>query len=167
MLLKAILPPSIQNISDKFTLWSRTDVARGVWAPSFERPVRYDTRGGVGFRAAHMRTLASNMLLSALLKAKLEVHFAALDVLVAKLGRGVLGDTLPLGVDVGESGGRLRWQKVLSAQVLPVYTEGPVGSAAVTETPLGAPLSPRLLGLLLTGAEAVKLEVVRGRCWRW
>lgn len=58
---------------------------------------------------------ADSKLPSALHKAKMDVPLAALDVFVPTLVRGVVGNTLPAGVQVGETGGRLRCHKVRSA----------------------------------------------------
>lgn len=120
-------------------------------------------RGEVRFRAAQTHTTAGSRLISALRNAKLEVCLVALYVRVTFLVRGVVASTLPESVHVGNSGGRLRLQKVRRAHALLAHYDGPVGDTAVTETPPETPLLPRCLNLLLTGAEAMELEVVRGR----
>ena len=158
-----VLPGAVRMPLDAVVSWSRKQEARDVWVPSFEGSAAFDSGRRQRGAAAQMRTAAGSALLSAVEGAGLQEWMVGLDAFVAVLVRSLLGDALPKGVQVGETGGRLRRRKMQrSAAASPAYYDGPVRDAAVAESPPGAPLVPRSVGVVLTGPDALELEVVRG-----
>lgn len=158
-----VLPRAVCGALDAVVRWSRQPVARDVWMPSYEGSAASDAGRRQRSGAAQMRTAAGSALLSALAVAELDEWMAGVDAFVAVLVRNLLGDALPKGLQVGETGGRLRRRKIRrDAAALAAYYDGPLGDAPVTESPPGARLTRRSVGVVLTGPDALELQVVRG-----
>lgn len=159
------LPTLLTAAVHDLLMWGRTQDESGLWVPSFEPPPRGHTRASTRPAVVSMRTAAGSELLTQLRADSEYVNprwLGSLDIAAVTLVRRVWEESLEHGVELGKTGGWLRWHKI-QKQGAPLYPYfgGRVQDVTFKDSPAGAVLFLRSVGVVLTGSVELELDVVR------